>query len=467
MPNRRAFIRTLLALSIISATSALLSAQAAWAANNCTAQQGGIGGTGDAVEHGGIGGTGSLAQGGGIGGTGALARDSGTGGTGIVGIITGFASICVNGIEVHYDTNTPLKINGRPATPKDLAVGQLVHAEATGTGDELIARNISVHYAVAGPIGQVNSATRQIQIMGQAVQVTEQTVAPAGSNLSALRPGDFVRVSGLRKQDGAIVAARLERVSAQREVSVTGPVSRVGEHDFSVSGLRVAVASGSLPEGVTAGKEVEVHGEWHNGLLKAERIDVAPSLPFGGREQRLELQGYLHASQMPGKVSIGQTQMELSPQAFAAAKLASDQLVRVSARLTPDRRIVVEHVEAAREYFQRTERHDRGKESGGHDAKDADGSDGREKHTENPPADSGNHQGHPEKPEKETHRHGSGSVERVERTERMERAERADRVELPERTETPERVERVDRIEVPEKVERVERVDRVETPEKH
>jgi hypothetical protein len=30
-------------------------------------------------------------------------------------VITGFASICVNGVEVHYDANTPVSINGQPA----------------------------------------------------------------------------------------------------------------------------------------------------------------------------------------------------------------------------------------------------------------------------------------------------------------------------------------------------------------
>ena len=465
MANRRASFRILFASSIVLAASALSPANSAWAANNCTGQQGGIGGTGDAIDRGGIGGTGDLAQGGGIGGTGVRARDSGTGGTGIVGIITGFASICVNGMEVHYDANTPLKINGRPATPKDLAVGQLVHAEAVGTGDEVVARNISVHYAVSGPIGQVNAARGQMQIMGQPVQVTGQTVAAAGSSVAGLHPGDFVRISGMRKQDGVIVAARVERVAAQAEVSVTGPISRHGANDFSVAGLRIAAAAGKMPEGVAAGREVEVHGQLQNGVLKAERIEVAPALPFGGREQRLELQGYLHGSQTPDKFSMGQTQMEISPQALAGGKLAPDQLVHVSARVTSDRRIVVEHIEAARDYFQRSERHDRSREGSRRETENARGADRK--------SDQHDHRGAkettdlPEKPEQESHRHRNGRMEGVERAERVEREERTERMELPERIETPERVERIEKIEIPEKVERVERVERVETPEKH
>src|SRR6185369_12619780 len=51
----------------------------------------GLGGTG--ISNGGAGGTGVAT--GGIGGTGI--SNGGVGGTGIVGVITGFASICVNG----------------------------------------------------------------------------------------------------------------------------------------------------------------------------------------------------------------------------------------------------------------------------------------------------------------------------------------------------------------------------------
>lgn len=455
MTRHKITLRSLLIPSLIWAMSSLFSEHAAWATNNCAAPQGGIGGTGAAIERGGIGGTGTLAKGGGIGGTGERARDSGVGGTGIVGIITGFASICVNGIEVHYDPSTPLEINGHPATARDLAVGQLVQAEASGTGDEVMARNISVQYAVAGPIGHISTSGGQIQVMGQAVQVTEHTITPSGSNLSGLQAGDFVRVSGMRKQDGVIMAARIERVATQGEVSVSGPVSRAGAHDFSISGLRIAPAPGKIPEGLAAGREVQVYGQLQNGLLKAERIEVAPTLPFGGREQRLELQGYLHASDTPGRLSVGRTQMEIAPQALAEGKLAPDQLVHVSARLTPDRRLVAEHIEIARDYFQRRELHNLNKDSVRHAAKDMHdknaGGKRPDSHSDNRDhaVKSGGSE-RVEKPEK-TPRHKSDSnLERVERLEHIGRIERPEKIELPERIERVELPERIERVELPE-----------------
>ena len=74
----------------------------------------------------GIGGTGAASKGPqwsdrGIGGTGGASQptrsaDRGIGGTGIIGIITGFASVCLDGVEVHLDAVTPVYVNGNPET---------------------------------------------------------------------------------------------------------------------------------------------------------------------------------------------------------------------------------------------------------------------------------------------------------------------------------------------------------------
>lgn len=461
MANSKFLLRALLIFSM--ALAGLFPSQAGWAANNCVTQQSGMGGTGAPTHGGGIGGTGFLALGEGIGGTGSIAQDGGIGGTGIVGIITGFASICVNGMEIHYDPETPLEINGRPATASDLAVGQLVLAEATGNGDEVAARNISVQYAVSGPIARVSVASGQLQIMGQAVQITGHTINPASSNIANLHAGDFVQVSGLRKQDGTIVAARIDRVPAQNEVSVNGPVSQVGDHEFSVSGLRITHALGNVPKEVAVGREVHVSGQLRNGLLKAEKIDVAPAVPFGGIEQRLELQGYLHASHAADKLSVGQTQLEISPQTVIGGELAPDQLVRVSARFTPDKRLVVEHIEVVRDYFQRGELRNMNREGTGQAAKNAERKDSGEVRSDDRSGEA------KESSEREHHVRPEGG-EHSEKPEKNMRPEGVERRERSNRAEQVERIERVERVELPERVDRVEipeRVDRVELPEAH
>lgn len=71
----------------------------------------------------------------GIGGTGiqlasAEDDDRGIGGTGIVGVVTGFASICVNGLHVGYDPALPVAFGEVMAPPAALRVGQVVAISA-------------------------------------------------------------------------------------------------------------------------------------------------------------------------------------------------------------------------------------------------------------------------------------------------------------------------------------------------
>lgn len=70
----------------------------------------------------------------GIGGTGLEPEDRGVGGTGLYGSITGFGSVCVNGIRVHTESGPAVDINGRPAAADDLALGQVVWIEARAVG---------------------------------------------------------------------------------------------------------------------------------------------------------------------------------------------------------------------------------------------------------------------------------------------------------------------------------------------
>lgn len=128
-------------------------------------ENGGVGGTGAPVQQrpGGTGGTGAVAEGvdgtyfdqrhGDVGGTGTpILRPGGTGGTGIVGTITGFASICVNGMEVHYGKDVPVSENGAPASSGHLAIGQVVAVEAFATQRGLQAGRISILNVFEGPL---------------------------------------------------------------------------------------------------------------------------------------------------------------------------------------------------------------------------------------------------------------------------------------------------------------------------
>src|ERR1700722_6771735 len=96
----------------------------------------------------------------GIGGTGApapgpLISDRGIGGTGIVGVITGFGSVFVNGLEVAYTPGTPITVDGVSETDAAPRVGQLGTIVATDDNG-LHAVSIDLRHEVSGPVTSVS-----------------------------------------------------------------------------------------------------------------------------------------------------------------------------------------------------------------------------------------------------------------------------------------------------------------------
>ncbi len=282
-------------LSIVAFAAALIAlpATAAERPNPCALA--------DAPAHdGGIGGTGILATEGGIGGTGKTASEGGIGGTGIVGTITGFASICVNGLEIHYDGVTPMMLNGIPGDIGQLAVGQVVAVEAASSAGGLVARSIAVFYAVAGPLSRADAATGRYTVLGQEVLLAPQAIvaAESGAPLAtvALKAGDWVKVSGLRLANGEVLATRLDRSRALVEGSV--------------------------------GRD--------------------PALPFGDRVRRLVLEGHVTQQPAAGELRLGNLAVRLDAgtrfSGGGIADLKPDTRVLVTARRGPGQALTAESV---------------------------------------------------------------------------------------------------------------------------
>lgn len=282
---------------VSAATSSTAAGTGGMGGTGSAAGAGGIGGTGSVAGTGGMGGTGTVAGSGGMGGTGTIAEvvpgTGGMGGTGIVGVITGFASICVNGVEVHYDAKTPVSVNGQPGAPRDLAVGQVVAVHARTVGNRLQASGIGVIDAVAGPVTRVNPVTRELQVMGQTVRSETAT----GASLSSLRVGDIARVSGHRADNGDVVATRID-TAARGEVtgaaSLLGTVSRVDGDTLIVNGSRVTLGTRST-QGIAAGSEVFVSGDWNGTALQARRVDTQPVRNAIARSERAIIEGYVRS----------------------------------------------------------------------------------------------------------------------------------------------------------------------------
>ncbi|MEI7712742.1 MAG: DUF5666 domain-containing protein [Rhodospirillales bacterium] len=226
----------------------------------------------------------------GIGGTGAPIRqaDRGIGGTGIVGIVAGFASICVDGLEVAYAPDVPVEIDGAEASADALRVGQVVAIAAAP-----LATRVVVRHEVTGPVEGAGDGS--IVVAGQRVRVTPTTLVA-----SQLAVGAWVAVSGIRGGDGDIVASRIDP-TPMGPVRVHGPLiasdgtAWIGA--LAIEHIAARRDEGGGDSGDLAGSYVVAIGTYANGALKAAAVspDVLVNNPpafFGPTVSRIAIASY-------------------------------------------------------------------------------------------------------------------------------------------------------------------------------
>ena len=177
----------------------------------------------------------------GIGGTGAVPNpgdesDRGIGGTGVIGTIRKFGSIFVNDMRIAYAPDANVRIDGQPATADDLRIGQVVRVDAAGGAGSLSTQAIDVTSEVVGPVERAGA--KQIVVLGQ-------TVSTTGLKKRNYRVGDTVAVSGLRRNDGTIVASLIEPRSGAPN-RVAGPVRIADDGSLRIGGLPLTGVDGSL-----------------------------------------------------------------------------------------------------------------------------------------------------------------------------------------------------------------------------
>ena len=272
----------------------------------------GIGGTGVSARPGdqtdiaerGIGGTG-------IGAGAATAPDNalaerGIGGTGIAGAITGFASVCINGLEVGIDRPVQVSEDGTSLHATTLHLGQVASIEAGGAGQALRAITIAIHHEVSGPIESMARAAngQVLDVAGQRVVLDADTRTPDG-----LHAGDWVAVSGLRDPSGDIRASRIDRRPPGKVVVIGQPVHVAGKWRLGTLQLR-------FNKPPPAGQRVALTGDYTSGTVRVETMTIDGVMTNMAADRRLVVEGF--ASTSGRSLTLGQgIQAEIGP-AFGA-----------------------------------------------------------------------------------------------------------------------------------------------------
>lgn len=278
----------------------------------------GIGGTGAPLRH--LADTVPIDQG--VGGTGLapageVQRSGPTGGRlGVVGVITGFGSVCVDGLEIAYDPATSVTLDDVPATFGALRVGQVVALDASG-GPAPQASSVAVRHEVSGPVERLEPGLAVIA--GQRVYLSDPVWG-----VEALRPGAWVAVSGLRDGLGVIHATRVDP-RRPGQVRVRGHL--VPGVPLRIGGLTVRASSPSLDAGIRSDPKgiVEVTGRYVDGRLLADSVvpDLLARDPvsyFGAGVERYVVEAYTTADPDGLRTGDGLRAAYQGPDAFSGGR---------------------------------------------------------------------------------------------------------------------------------------------------
>ncbi|MEO0568152.1 MAG: hypothetical protein AAF066_10505 [Pseudomonadota bacterium] len=161
--------------------------------------------------------------------------EGGIGGTGIVGLLTDFGSLIVNGLRIEVENTTSVVSALGRMSQDALKPGMALTVYAVRSRDAIVARNVTVDYALVGRV------TRK----GQKFFVNGVPVAAEPGALGRISTGSRVALNGAWTRTG-FVASRIDPANDERDL-IAGTVNHAQLGAFDIGGTGIAF-SGLRPE---------------------------------------------------------------------------------------------------------------------------------------------------------------------------------------------------------------------------
>ena len=245
--------------------------------------------------------------------------ESGTGLSGghpqvAVGVITGFGSVFVNGVE--YDTSTAeITANDAIATEQDLSIGTVVTVVGSANRSHTAGKATAIVYEsdVHGIVKQINP-DGSLMVMGQTVELDAETVFESDINTvkttSDIPIGSVVEASGYRTGDNILHATHLILVSvaysAGEPLTIKGTISSdFASGRFSLGDLVVAVDNttefSNIPnQQLIPGMKIKVKSmrEIFNNEFLADKIELSKS-KYTNIGDFVEIEGIIMKPDLP------------------------------------------------------------------------------------------------------------------------------------------------------------------------
>lgn len=246
----------------------------------------------------------------GCGGSGSSSTSSSASATVSKGVITGFGSVFVNGVEYKTansklykpDSSTTASTLGSSETEiqNHLKIGMLVTVKGSSDGINGQASEIEFKDNMEGLVTATTAST--LTVMGITVNVDSSTklysIAGSETTLAAVTPGTtWVEVSGVPDNTGAFNATYIEmKSSAGTEQELKGYIvaSNAGSFDLGLAtGIKSATINASLPAGIAVGSYVEVKFDATGNFIKVEVEDDL--VKADSDTAKAEAEGYISA----------------------------------------------------------------------------------------------------------------------------------------------------------------------------
>lgn len=248
----------------------------------------------------------------------------------ISGVITGFGSVFVNGVE-YETTGASVQMDGVASDESSLEAGMVVSVQGRTNADGLTGVASAIHYAdvTEGVVLAVNltNGVGSLNVMGQTVQVNSLTLFDSdvpGITLDTIPPGSIAEVSGFTDGSGTIYATRIEIKKAALQpgdiLEVKGVVSNLTATTFQLGDLVVNYSGATqVPGNLANGLHVEVKATaapTDNGsgtyTLAATAVEIEGdgSIGIGGTDgDALHLQGVVTVFDMATSTMVVNGQM--------------------------------------------------------------------------------------------------------------------------------------------------------------
>jgi len=270
----------------------------------------------------GIGGTGkcSNSEDRGLGGTGKYSNseDRGLGGTGktvVIGTISAFGSIWVNGIEIEFNQNTDIKMDGKNAQDSSLRVGQQVQVLTSQINKGWYAETILIDHALIGRLEK--DANQDWNIQGVTIKMDPNIPG----EWPDLKQNDYVKVSGYFDQH-VFYATDIAPTIDNNTWKISAPVL------YSTTG-KWTIGGHELPSDVLDAKNEEtitLEGKYTSSGNRLTRIFYHKDVPFAHQSTH-----YIVEKRRPSHSES----IEYSPEAFKQSMTPTQSNTRVQNPTSP------------------------------------------------------------------------------------------------------------------------------------